>query len=101
MAKAKKVAVSVKVKSEIKKSKPARVTVSGIFLEVFAANASKKLTDEQIAKEVNAAAKDLGRGHIYVAKEIQVVRRKFNLGLLSGQADKPKVELEKFEPKKA
>ena len=86
-------------KVEKKASEP-RVTVSGIFAGIFAANYSKKLTDEQIVKEVNSQAKGIGRGHTYNVKDVPVVRRKFNLGLLVGQTSKPKTELVKFEAKK-
>lgn len=107
MAKAKKVVkVAVRKPSApakaAKKEKAPRVTVSGIFREIFEANFSKKLTDEQIAKAVNTKSKDAAsRGHTYGPKDVPVVRRKFNLGLLSGQeGKKPAKELEKFEAKK-
>lgn len=104
MAKAKKV-VKVSVKkgaapAKAAKEKEPRITVSGIFAEIFAANFTKKLSDESIAKEVNVKSKGLGRGHQYAAKDIPAVRRKFNLGLLSGQDGKPKAALERFEAKK-
>jgi len=86
--------------AKAKAVKGPRVSVSGIFAEIFAMNPVKKLTDEQIAKEVNAKSKGIGRGHVYTMKDIPVVRRKFNLGLLAGQESKPKVELKKFEAKK-
>lgn len=86
--------------AKAKAVKGPRVSVSSIFAEIFAMNPVKKLTDEQIAKEVNAKAKGIGRGHVYTMKDIPVVRRKFNLGILAGQTGKPKVELKKFEAKK-
>jgi hypothetical protein len=80
-----------------KKNSEPRVTVSGIFAEVFKANYSAKLTDENIAKLVNQKAKGLGKGHQYTMKEIPAVRRKFNLGMLAGQeGKKPAKELEKI-----
>jgi hypothetical protein len=86
--------------AKAKAVKGPRVSVSSIFAEIFVMNSVKKLSDESIAKEVNAKSKGIGRGHVYTMKDIPVVRRKFNLGLLAGQESKPKAELKKFEAKK-
>lgn len=86
--------------SAAKKEGKPRVTVSGLFAEIFAANFKAKLTDEKIAKTINTKIKGISRGHEYCHKDIPTVRRKFNLGLLTGQTGKPKVELEKFDSKK-
>ncbi len=110
MAKKKKVVKVVKVvkkatsasgakKAEKKDMKP-RGSISGLFAEIFAANGKAKLTDEKIAKEINAKGKAMSRGKEYCHKDIPAVRRKFNLGLLAGQTGKPKVELKKVEDKK-
>jgi len=105
----KKVVVKVAVKKDVAKAAPAvkakkadrvsGISVASIFGDVFKANFSKKLTDEQIVKVVNAEIKKnkLGRGHVFVAAEVQGIRHKYNTGMMQGGVQKPNKELPKFE----
>ena len=57
-----------------------------VFVHLFATNATAKLTDEQIAKEV---VKRCPGAKKYTAADVKGYRGGYNRGVLSGQAEKP------------
>lgn len=80
------------VKGVVKKEK-----VFESFIRIFTANFKNKLTDEQLAKEMQKAHPD--KKETYDAKYMNFVRGVFNRGKLTSQKEAPKKALPAFDKK--
>lgn len=80
---------NAKAKAE---AKPARVTVTGKYIELFDRQAKgAKLTDKQLAAEMRKAFPEK---KAYDEADIRAVRSLYNNGKLAGQKSKPKQPIE-------
>ena len=70
-------------KTKVKLERP-----GAVFVHLFATNATAKLTDEVIAKEILKRCKTT---KLYTAKDVKGYRNGYNNGKLTGQKGKPSV----------